>query len=259
MVSVRSSSTWAVVATTLTASYALAGQQTLFDKPPVATIPSSTPELGPEQRGDILMARKMYREAVDVYREGPTDSAILHNKTGIAFHQMLNFVAAKREYDRAVKLKPDYAEAINNLGTVYYGLKSYRRAINYYKRALRLSPQAASVYSNLGTAYFARKNYKDATECYQKALALDAEVFEHHNSFGTLLQERSVTERAKYHYYMAKTYAKAGMSERALIYIRKALEEGFTERRKFMEDAEFADLRANPEFKELMTLEPRVL
>jgi hypothetical protein len=53
-------------------------------------------------------------------------------------------------------------------------------------------------------------------------------VFEHRNSHGVLLQERSVEEKAKFHYYMAKTYAKAGMHDRALLYIRKALEEGIS-------------------------------
>ena len=257
MVSISSSLFCAGLATLLASSTAPSAQQTMFDR---ASAPAPAPTaLGPEKTGDILMARKMYREAVDAYREGPEDSAILHNKTGIAFHQMLNFPAAKKEYERAVKLKPDYSEAINNLGTVYYGQKSYRRAINYYKRAIRLTPNSASVYSNLGTAYFARKDYKHAAENYQQALSLDPEVFEHHNSFGTLLQERSVTERAKYHYYMAKTYAKAGMNERALLYIRKALEEGFTERKKFLEETEFAGLKENPEFQQLMSMEPRVL
>jgi tetratricopeptide (TPR) repeat protein len=220
---------------------------------------SDAPTLSAEQRGDILMARKMYREAVDVYREGPADSALLHNKTGIAFHQLLQFNLAKKEYEQAIKLNPQYAEAINNLGAIYYAQKNYRRAVRQYTKALAITPEAASIYSNLGSAYFARKDYPKAAECYQKALAIDPEVFEHHNQYGTLLQERSTTERAKFHYYLAKTYAKAGQNERALQYIRKALEEGFTDRKKFMEESEFTNLRALPEFKELMALEPRVL
>src|SRR6516225_3960397 len=65
--------------------------------------------LTPEEKGDILMARKMYREAVEVYREGPADSPILHNKVGIAFHQMIELNVAKKEYEKAVKLNPQYA------------------------------------------------------------------------------------------------------------------------------------------------------
>ena len=61
------------------------------------------------------------------------------------------------------------------------------------------------------------------------------------------------------HYYLAKTYAKAGRNELALQYIRKSLEEGFKERKRFMEDSEFEALRKLPEFEVLMKLEPRVL
>jgi len=47
-----------------------------------------------------------------------------------------------------------------------------------------------------------------------------------------LLQEHSVEERAKFHFYLAKTYAKAGNTDRALAYMRKCLEEGFKEKKQ---------------------------
>jgi tetratricopeptide (TPR) repeat protein len=228
-------------------------------KLPAPVQPNVIAPLSPEKRGDILMAHKKYREAADTYKEGPQDSAVIWNKIGIAYHQMMQTDIAKKYYERSTKLDPQYAEAINNLGTIQYAKKSYRRSIKLYKRALKFSPNSASIYSNLGTAYFARKNYKDASECYQKALSIDPGVFEHHNSFGVMLQERSVQDRAKFHYYLAKTYAKAGMNEHALRYIRKALEEGFGERKKLMEDPEFVSIRKLPEFQELLTMEPRVL
>ncbi len=230
----------------------------------IASPDKTTPEmtarsLTPEIRGDIYMARKMYREAVETYQLGPKDSAVVANKTGIAYHQLLDLENAKKWYERSTKLNPHYAEAINNLGTIFYATKSYRRAINQYKKALAISPQSASMLSNLGTAYFARKNYTEAFDTYQKALQLDPEVFEHRGTNGVLLQERSVDERAKYHYYLARTYAKAGQTERALLYIRKSIEEGFKEREKFQKEPEFASLRANEDFMKLMTMEQKVL
>lgn len=214
--------------------------------------------LSPEQRADIFMARKMYRDAIDTYQQAG-DSPIILNKIGIAYHQLMELGIAQKFYRQSVKSRPDYAEAINNLGTIYYARKKYRRAISEYKKALKLSPDSASIYSNLGTAHFARRNYKGAAEAYQKALSLDPEVFEHRSTFGVILQERNVEERAKFHYYLAKTYAHAGMNDRALQYIRKAIEEGFPERKKLAEDPEFALLRQSAEFQELLKLEPRVL
>ena len=71
---------------------------------------------------------------------------------------------------------------------------------------------------------------------------LDPDVFEHRSTQGILLQERSVGERGKFHYYLAQTYAQAGRNDLALQYIRKALEEGFKEKKKFQEDPAFAGL-----------------
>jgi tetratricopeptide (TPR) repeat protein len=220
---------------------------------------TATPPLTPEARGDVFMARKMYREAIESYQQAPQDSAIVWNKLGIAYHQMMQLDAAMKRYRRAIRLDAKYPEAINNLGTIYYAEKRYSKATGCYKRALKLAPASASIYSNLGTAYFGEKKYKEAWEAYNTAFQLDPEVFEHRNTYGVLLQERTVEERARFHYYLAKIYAKQGQQDRALQYIRKALEEGFTDRKKLLQDPEFAALRDLPEFKELLKLEPRVL
>jgi tetratricopeptide (TPR) repeat protein len=230
-------------------------------KAPTATPAETKPQLTIEARGDIFMARKMYREAIETFREGSPKDPILQNKIGIAYHQQLQLDSARKYYEQAIRLKPDYMEAINNLGTVYYGKKSYRRAISTYRRALKVSPEdgrAASIYMNLGTAYFARKNYEEATKSYNEALRLDADVFEHHGSFGVMLEERSVEERAKFHFYLAKLYAKGGRNELAIQYLRKALEEGYKDK-KWVETPEFATIREMPEFKEIVAREPRVL
>jgi len=224
----------------------------------VAAEAPKTP-LSVETRGDIFMARKMYREAIDVFREDKSKNPVIANKIGIAYHQMLQLDNARKYYQQAIRLKPDYAEAINNLGTVYYAAKSYGRAIRYYKRALKCAPSSASIYSNLGTAYFARKKYKEAMETYQTALKLDPNVFENRGGYGVLLEERNIEERAKFHFHMAKLYAQAGRNELALQYLRKALEEGFKEKKKIEEDPDFQAMRDLPEFKELLALEPRVL
>jgi tetratricopeptide (TPR) repeat protein len=215
--------------------------------------------LPPEDRGDLCMIRKMYREAIEAYSEGAKDNAVLANKTGIAYQQLNQLDKAQKQYARALKLRPRYAEAQNNLGTVYYATKGYRRAIDAYRKALLIQPDSASFHMNLGTAYFARKKEKDASAEFQKALELDPDVFEHHGTFGTVLEERTVEERAKYHYALAKMYAKASRNELALQYLRKALEEGFKDKKKMEQDAEFQAMRDLPEFKELLALEPRVL
>jgi tetratricopeptide (TPR) repeat protein len=231
----------------------------MVDGTRAAQVETPKPVLSAESRGDIFMARKMYREAIEAFREGPPKDAVLRNKIGIAHHQLMQLDTARKYYEQAVKLKPTYSEAINNLGTVYYANKNYRRAISQYKKAIKIAPDSASIHSNLGTAYFARNQIVLATEEYGIALKLDPNVFEHHSSYGVMLQERNVQDRAKFHYWMATLYARDGRNELALQYLRKALEEGYKERKKLPDDPAFAGLRELPEFKLLLALEPRVL
>ncbi len=211
-------------------------------------------ELSLERRADIYMARKMYREASDTYKEAlvhEPGSAKLVNKLGISYHQLMLLGSARREYERAWKLDKSYSQALNNLGTVHHAQGSYKKAIRSYKRALEISPYSASVYSNLGTSYFARRKFKDASKAYLQALELDPNVFETRGTFGTLLQERSVGNRGKYYYFMAKAYAGIEAWERAILYLRKALEEGFGGPRKIAGDSAFAGMRDMPAFQRI--------
>ena len=84
-------------------------------------------------------------------------------------------------------------------------------------------------------------------------------IFERQGGQGTILQERGVDDRASLHFYLAKVYARKGDLDRSLLYMRKALEEGFKDRKKFVEDEDFAALQAVPEFQTLLATEFRVL
>ena len=251
----------ALVAGFISATAAAQSGNSMLDKATAASA-ATTPPLSPEIRGDICMARRDYRAAIDAYGLAPLGDAVVRNKIGIAYHQLNQLDYARKSYQQALKIKPDYAEAMNNMGAVYYALKNYRRAISWYGRALRQDPdstRAASYYMNLGTAWFTRKNFVKGMENYQIALKLDPQVLEHHGNFGQVLEERSIAERASYHFYIAKLYAKQGRNELALQYLRKALEEGFKDKKTLDKEPDFATLRDLPEFKELLALEPRVL
>src|ERR1017187_9570994 len=97
-------------------------QSTLLDSNRLTkpVVPEVTAELTHEGRGDVYMARKMYREAIDSYRQAPADSAVTWNKIGIAYQQLLQLNVAKKNYEHALKLAPKSSEAVNNLGTIDY-------------------------------------------------------------------------------------------------------------------------------------------
>lgn len=204
------------------------------------------------------MARKMYREAIDLYRQAPVTPAI-NNKIGIAFEEMSEPRLAKKYYELAIKGDPTFAEALNNLGTLYYSDKFYGQAINYFKRSLKYASGPVASYDvNLGAAYFGRRDYRKASVYYERALRLDPNALDVRTGFGTRLQD-TVTDLALFHLYLAKTYAKAGADERALTYLQKALEEGLRDRKKIVDMPEFNTLKTKAAFQQLLALNPKPL
>ncbi len=220
---------------------------------------ATQPQLTPDQRGDILMARKLYRDAIAAYKTGPQNSPLTWNKIGIAWHNLGELTLARQSYEHALKVDKKYAEAINNIGTVMYAQKRYRAAVSRYKQALELAPAKASFWSNLGTAYYSQGKYPLMMDAYSRAIALDPEIFEHRGVVGTEMQDRTVADRARYHFELARLYAKTGQVDLALQYLRRCFEEGFKDKEKVKTSPEFAAMLDKPAFIEVMALEPRVL
>jgi tetratricopeptide (TPR) repeat protein len=200
------------------------------------------------------MAHQQYLQAIDAYSQEPNKSAAIWNKMGMAYHHLFAVDQARRDYERALQLRPDYPEALNNLGAIYYAKKNYGKAIKYYGKALQFDPKSAAVYSNLGTAYFARGKVTLGIDAYRSAFTLDSRVFE---STSALLVNESLPahDRAQQDYCLAKLFAQSGKNQEAIQYLRKALNEGFTDRKKILDDRTLASLRTTPEFSQLMTEE----
>ena len=210
-----------------------------------------------ERRGDIYMARKYYPEAVEAYQElvklEPAN-AQFHNKLGIAFHQLMDFGAARRSYQKAIQLDPQYAQAVNNLAATEYARKNYRASILTYLKALKLSPSDAIIYSNLGTSYFSYERYEYAMNSYRYALLLDPTIFVRGGRSGSIVHQRESKNTAAFNFYLAKTYASLGNVAETLRYLLKAWEEGYSDLGEALEDEVFLFLAEDPRFEELLAL-----
>src|SRR5712692_6752109 len=218
------------------------------------------PELTDEQLGDLHMARKEYREAAQVYKrlaDQEPRNPIYLNKLGIALHQQAALGQALKYYERASKADPSYADAQNNIGTIWYQRKRYGKAIKAYQKAISIRGDVAVLHSNLAYAYFADKKYENAIVCFRQALALDPQLFEHNGSrTGSLLQDRSVEDRGRFYFLLAKSFAEAGNLERCLIYLRKAKDEGYKELSAVRTDPSFAAVVKDPAIQEVLAPKP---
>jgi tetratricopeptide (TPR) repeat protein len=218
------------------------------------------PGLTDEQLADLYMARKDYREAAQSYKQladrNPQNPVYL-NKLGIALHQQAALGAALKYYERASKVDPSYADAQNNIGTIWYQRKKYGRAIKAYKKAISIRGDMAVLHSNLGYAYFGEKKYEEAIASFRQALALDPQLFEHNSSrSGSILQDRSVSDRGRFYFLLAKSFAEAGNLERCLIYLRKAKDEGYKELSAVKSDPSFALVVKDPAVQEVLAPKP---
>jgi tetratricopeptide (TPR) repeat protein len=224
------------------------------EAPPAGAAPADL-----EERGDTLRAEKSYLDALDYYRAAlakkPND-AQLYNKIGINELQMARFREARKDFERAIKIDGKFADAHNNLGVIYYLQKKYGAAIKRYEDAIKLREDSASFYSNLGAAYFSKKDYVKASLTYNQALQLDPEIFERTSHSGVLAQMSSPGDRAHFYYVLAKLYAKSGIADRSLQYLRRAMEEGYKGIDDVYKDSEFAGVRKDPRFTELMAARP---
>ena len=214
-----------------------------------------------EQQGDALHAAKLYLDALDYYRaallKSPNNAPVL-NKMCRSELLMKRWKDARKSCERAIKANRTFAEAYGNLAVAYYGARKYGSAIKQCNKAIAIDNSSAAFFNNLGAAYFAEKKFEPAVAAYQHAL----------NSIRTSLGEftRGVAgptgrpgRSRPLRLHGREVYAKMGLSDQSLEYLKKAMEDGYKDLKNVYKDEEFADLRKNPRFMELMASKTPVI
>jgi tetratricopeptide (TPR) repeat protein len=208
-----------------------------------------------EARGDELHVSKLYFDAIDYYRaalaKSPNNAEIL-NKVCRTQLLMTRWNDAKKSCEQAIKANRKFADPYSNLGVAFYEERRYHAAIKQYNKAIALDDTSAAFFSNLGAALFSKKEFDKAVAAYQRAVLLDPDVFERTSRSGVQAQLPGPDDRAHYDYTVAKLYAKMGFSDRSLEYLRKAMEEGYKDFKNVYKDQEFAALRKDKRFAELV-------
>ena len=208
-----------------------------------------------ERKGDEVRLMKAPADALDYYRAAlaktaKPDTSALYNKCGISELQLSRFEEAQKDLVLAIKRNKKNAEAINNLGVAYFFRRDYRKAIKSYQKAIEIGPDMASFHSNLGRAFFAAKKYDDASIEYGRALTIDPDIFSRESPGG--IMARMPQEKGLLSYVLAKLLAAHGKTDESLVYLRRALDEGYIGLDKVYTEPEFAKLLKDQRFIELM-------
>ncbi len=128
------------------------------------------------------------------------DIAEAHSNLGNALQRMGRYDEAISHYTEALRLKPDLAEAHNNLGNVLLKLGRAADAIIECEQALRLDPDYSEAHRNLGKALQRVGRQEDAIAQLKQAIALQPDNYEAGKDFGDILQSagRSAEAAAQY-------------------------------------------------------------
>jgi tetratricopeptide (TPR) repeat protein len=79
---------------------------------------------------------------------------------------------AVSHYRQAVRLKPDYVEAYNNLGNALRLQGKLDEAVDYLRRALALNPNIADIHYNLGLALQSLNEPEEAMTRFRQAIRI---------------------------------------------------------------------------------------
>jgi tetratricopeptide (TPR) repeat protein len=90
---------------------------------------------------------------------------------------------------RAIELKPDFAQAHNNLGVSLQDQGKLEDAVACYRRALELKPDYAEAHNNLGAALKDQGKLEDAVACFRGAVELKPDYADAHSNLGSVLEE----------------------------------------------------------------------
>jgi tetratricopeptide (TPR) repeat protein len=144
------------------------------------------------KKGQTDEAIRQYEEAIRL----KPDYAEPHNNLGLALAKRGQLDEAIRQYQEALRLNPDYATAHNNLGIALGKKGQMDEAIRQYREAIRLRPDFPDAHYNLGNALYNKGRTDEAIRQYQEAIRLKPDDAEAHNNLGAALELKGQMDEA---------------------------------------------------------------
>ena len=135
------------------------------------------------QAGRVPEAIVQYEQALRI----KPDLAEAHNNLGNLLMRSGRMPEAREHLEQALRIDPGLAEAHNNLGTVLVQTGEIKDAIAHYQQALRIQPRYAEAHYNLGIALERAGKSEDAIAQFEQALRIEPDFAEAHYNLGTVL------------------------------------------------------------------------
>ena len=127
------------------------------------------------QNNNLDDAITYYTEVISLDSDSSIVPLVYYNR-GSAYQSKGEIDRAIKDYNKAIKLNPDYAIAYYNRGNAYQSKGEIDRAIKDYNKAIKLNPDNTSAYNNRGNAYQDKGEIDQAFKDYNKAIKLKPDL-----------------------------------------------------------------------------------
>ncbi|KAB8314540.1 serine/threonine-protein kinase [Tolypothrix campylonemoides VB511288] len=124
-------------------------------------------------------------------------------KQANTLYELQRYQDALSRYEKAVNIRPEYAQAWNGQGKTLYELKEYKEALAAYDQAIQLEPDYLLAWSGRGFTLNKLQRYQEAIASFDKALQLQNNYPEVWNAKGEALAKLNEYDQA------LKSYDKA--------------------------------------------------
>ena len=115
---------------------------------------------------------------------------LFHFNLGVVLQQLRDWAGAARCYRQAVRIKPDYVDALVNLGGTLQAQGELGEAAASFEQVLRIKPDFAEVHANLGTTLIAQGKRAKGLERLRLAVRIKPAYFEGHFNLGNALRDQ---------------------------------------------------------------------
>jgi len=133
------------------------------------------------------------------------DEPLLFNISGACYSEIGPIESTIESFEKAILLKPNYAEAHYNLGVALQRANQLDNAVECYKKAIIAKPAYPTAHNNFGLISLEQGNLNLAIKSFEWAVAYDPYYAEAYNNLGAALQELHQIDLAIEQYKKAVT------------------------------------------------------
>ncbi|MDD4954622.1 MAG: tetratricopeptide repeat protein [Candidatus Omnitrophica bacterium] len=176
------------------------------------------------QKGTGYFKEKKYDEAIAEFEKAlkiDPEFAEGYYGLGYAYCYKNQCDAALPYFEKAIELSPNYADAINGLGYAYGNLGNYDKGIEYYLKTLKIKENNLDALNGLGYAYSSIGKYQEGINYFKKAIKVNPEYAPAYSGLGIVYYSLTQFLDAKENFLKARELYKKDNDEQGV----KAIDE----------------------------------